>query len=149
MTSIVKVKTGSKFEELGSYSRLVAVDNLIFMSNTAGRNPRTKLIPTDLREQTLQVLSNIETALASVDACLADIVAARVFIQFPEDVDTIMQVYGEKMRGIPLPVHGCGNRIDDLGDQLACQRPHGIRVVPPSGIGSVRSARISCLGQYQ
>ena len=100
MTSIVKVKTGSKFEELGSYSRLVAVDNLIFMSNTAGRNPRTKLIPSDLREQTLQVLSNIETALASVDACLADIVAARVFIQFPEDVDTIMQVYGEKMRGI-------------------------------------------------
>ncbi len=63
MTEIVKVKTGNRFEELGSYSRLVAVDNLIFVSNTAGRNPQTKQIPADLTEQTLQVLANIETAL--------------------------------------------------------------------------------------
>lgn len=100
MTDVVKVKTGNKFEEHGSYSRLVAVDNLIFVSNTAGRNPRTKLIPEDLTEQTLQVLSNIEMALASVDAVLADVVAARVFVQFPEHVETVMTAYGERMRGI-------------------------------------------------
>ncbi len=100
MTNIVKVKTGNKFEEHGSYSRLVAVNDLIFVSNTAGRNPRTRLIPEDLAEQTLQVLSNIETALASVDAVLEDVVAARVFIQFPEHVETVMTAYGERMRGI-------------------------------------------------
>lgn len=100
MTDVVKVKTGSKFEEHGSYSRLVAVDNLIFVSNTAGRNPKTKLIPEDLGEQTLQVLSNIEAALASVDANLADVVAARVFVQFPKDVEAVMTVYGQRMRGI-------------------------------------------------
>lgn len=100
MPDIVKVKTGSKFEEHGSYSRLVAVDNLIFVSNTAGRNPRTKTIPEDLTAQTLQVLANIETALAAVDASLADVVAARVFVQFPQDVETVMTAYGEKMRGI-------------------------------------------------
>lgn len=100
MTDIVKVKTGSPFEELGSYSRLVAVENLIFVSNTAGRNPRTKQIPEDLAEQTFQVLANIEAALAAVDATLADAVAARVFIQFPEDIDTIMAAYAQKMRGI-------------------------------------------------
>lgn len=100
MTDIIKVKTGNKFEEHGSYSRLVAVDNLIFVSNTAGRNPRTKLIPEDLTEQTLQVLSNIEAALASVDAVLEDVVAARVFVQFPEHVETIMTAYGQRMRGI-------------------------------------------------
>ena len=43
MPDIVKVKTGNPFEERGSYSRLVAIDNLIFVSNTAGRNPQTKL----------------------------------------------------------------------------------------------------------
>lgn len=100
MTSVVKVKTGSKFEEHGSYSRLVAVDNWIFVSNTAGRNPRTKQIPADLTEQTRQVLANIEAALASVDARLEDVVAARVFVQFPEDVETVMTAYGERMRGI-------------------------------------------------
>jgi enamine deaminase RidA (YjgF/YER057c/UK114 family) len=100
MTDIVKVKTGNRFEELGSYSRLVAVDNLIFVSNTAGRNPRTKLIPADLTEQTLQVLANIETALAAVGATLADTVAARVFVQFPQDVEVIMAAYAKRMRGI-------------------------------------------------
>jgi enamine deaminase RidA (YjgF/YER057c/UK114 family) len=100
MPEVFKVKTGNRFEEHGSYSRLVAVDNLIFVSNTAGRNPRTKLIPEDLTEQTLQVLSNIETALASVDAVLEDVVSARVFVQFPDDVETIMTAYGNRMRGI-------------------------------------------------
>lgn len=100
MTEIVKLKTGSKFEEHGSYSRLVAVDNLIFVSNTAGRNPKTKLIPEDLTEQTLQVLANIGAALAAVGACLEDVVAARVFVQFPQDVETIMTAYGQRMRGI-------------------------------------------------
>jgi len=100
MTDIVRVKTGSKFEELGSYSRLVAIDNMIFASYTAGRNPQTKKIPEDLTEQTLQVLANIETALPSVGASLADVVPSHVFIQFPQDVDTIMAAYATKMRGI-------------------------------------------------
>lgn len=100
MTEIVKLKTGSKFEDHGSYSRLVAVDNLIFVSNTAGRNPRTKLISEDLAEQTRQVLANIETALKAVDSCLEDVVRARVFVQFTDDIDTIMTAYGERMRGI-------------------------------------------------
>lgn len=100
MPNVIKVKTQNKFEELGSYSRLVAVDNLIFVSNTAGRNPTTKLIPADLAEQTLQVLSNIEFALVSVDATLEDVVAARVFVQFPDDVETVMATYAQRMRGI-------------------------------------------------
>ncbi|WP_144097323.1 Rid family hydrolase [Croceicoccus sediminis] len=100
MPKVVKVKTGNKFEEHGSYSRLVAVDNMIFVSNTAGRNPRTKEIPEDLGEQTNQVLDNIAAALASVDARLEDVVSARVYVQFPEHIDTIMTTYGNRMRGI-------------------------------------------------
>ena len=100
MTSLIKVKTGSKFEEQASYSRLVAVDNWIFVSNTAGRNPQAKEIPEDIREQTLQVFSNIEAALASVDASLKDVVCSRVFIQSPEDVPTVMAIIGEKFRGV-------------------------------------------------
>lgn len=100
MVDVIKVKTGNKFEDIGSYSRLVAVDNLIFVSNTAGRNPRTKEIPTDLAEQTNQVLDNISAALASVDAVLEDVVSARVFVQFTDDIDEVMGAYGERMRGI-------------------------------------------------
>ena len=100
MTQITKVKTGSIFEEKASYSRIVAVDNWIFVSNTAGRNPQSKEIPEDISEQTHQVFANIEQALAAVDASLADVVMSRVFIQDPQDVPTVMAIIGDKFRGV-------------------------------------------------
>jgi len=100
MTQITKVKTGSIFEEKASYSRIVAVDNWIFVSNTAGRNPQSKEIPQDISEQTHQVFANIEQALAAVDASLADVVMSRVFIQDPQDVPTVMAIIGDKFRGV-------------------------------------------------
>lgn len=100
MTQITKLKTGSKFEDMASYSRLVAVDNWIYVSNTAGRNPQTQLIAEDVIEQTHQVFANIESALAAVDASLADVICSRVFIQQPSDVPAVMEAIGEKFRGI-------------------------------------------------
>ena len=100
MTLITKVKTGAKLEELSSYSRVVAVDNWIFVSNTAGRDPVTKEIPEDLLDQTRQVFANIERALGAVDADLADVVATRVFIQDPADTPAVMGLFGETFRGI-------------------------------------------------
>lgn len=100
MAKITKIKTGSKFEDHGSYSRIVAVDNWIYVSNTAGRNPETQQIPEDVTEQTKQVFANIERALAAVGATLADVIMSRVFIQEPEDTLAVMTVVGEKFRGI-------------------------------------------------
>ena len=100
MTQIVKVKTGSKFEEIASYSRVVAVEDWVFVSNTAGRNPETQVIPEDVLEQTEQVFANIERALESVDASLNDVVMSRVFIQNPEDTNAVMAFIGEKFRGV-------------------------------------------------
>jgi len=100
MTKIIKVKTGSKYEELGSYSRIVAADDWIFVSNTAGRNPDTNEMPEDAIEQTEQVFVNIERALAAVDARLADVMMSRVFIQDPAKVKDVMTFIGQKFKGI-------------------------------------------------
>ncbi|MCG6267973.1 RidA family protein [Vibrio furnissii] len=100
MTQIIKVKTGSKLEDIASYSRVVAVDNWIFVSNTAGRHPHTGEMPSNVFEQTEQVFRNIERALQSVDATLADVVASKVFIQNPQHVSAVMAFIGDKFRGI-------------------------------------------------
>lgn len=100
MVEIVKLKTGSRYEDIASYSRLVCVDNLIFVSNTAGRNPVTLEIPEDAAEQTEQALANIERALQAVDASLGDVVAARIFIQNPSDTVAVMAEFGERFRGV-------------------------------------------------
>ncbi|MEG3753491.1 Rid family hydrolase [Psychromonas arctica] len=100
MTNIIKVNTASPLEKVASYSRLVVVDNWIYVSNTAGRNPDTKLIPDDLIEQTEQVFSNIEKALKAVDASLQDVVMSRVFIQNPADTHQVMEYIGSKFKGV-------------------------------------------------
>lgn len=100
MSKITKVNTSSAFEEKGSYSRLVAVDNWIYVSNTAGRHPETKLISEDVLQQTEQAFQNIETALAAVGASLADVVMSRVFIQDPADTAQVMDFIGQKFKGI-------------------------------------------------
>lgn len=100
MVEIVKLKTGSRYEDQASYSRLVCVDNLIFVSNTAGRNPLTQEIPEDVAEQTEQMLANVERALLAVDASLGDVVASRIFIQDPSDTAAVMAKIGERFRGI-------------------------------------------------
>jgi len=100
MTNIIKVNTASPLEKVASYSRLVVVDNWIYVSNTAGRNPDTKLIPDDLIEQTEQVFSNIEKALKAVDASLQDVVMSRVFIQNPADTHQVMEYIGTKFKGV-------------------------------------------------
>lgn len=100
MTQIVKLKTGTRLEEISSYSRLVMVDSWIFVSNTAGRDPRTGQIPEALDAQTHQVFDNIERALKAVEASLADVVATRVFVQTPSDTPAVMAIFGDRFRGV-------------------------------------------------
>ncbi|WP_221794311.1 RidA family protein [Oceanobacter mangrovi] len=100
MTRILKVKTGGKFEEVASYSRVVAVDDWIFVSNTAGRDPQTGEFSEDPIAQAKVVFDNIERALAAVDASLQDVVMSRVFIQQPEHIHQVMEFIGSKFRGV-------------------------------------------------
>lgn len=100
MSKIIKVKTGSIYEEQASYSRLVQVENWIYVSNTAGRNPETKLIPEEITAQTLQVFANIESALSAIDASLKDVVFSRVYVPNPEEVPAVVAVLAEKFKGI-------------------------------------------------
>ncbi len=100
MTKIVKLKSGAVLEEKSSYSRLVAVGDWIHVSNTAGRDPETKLIPEDVAAQTHQVFANIARALQAVGSGLGDVIAARVFIQDPADTPRVMEIFAEMFRGV-------------------------------------------------
>ncbi|MCB5203510.1 RidA family protein [Neorhizobium sp. T786] len=97
---IVKLKSGSIYEEKESYSRLVCIDNWILVSNTAGRNYRTREISPDPVAQAKQCLDNIQGALKAVGSDLTDIVSSRIFIPDQNDVPAIMAYIGERLKGI-------------------------------------------------
>ncbi|WP_342364221.1 RidA family protein [Terrarubrum flagellatum] len=100
MSEIIKVKSGSKFEDLNSYSRVVVAGDMIFVSNTAGRNYKTREIAPDARGQAEQAFRNIEGALAAVDASLKDVVAIKVFVPDIADMAAVGEIVGAKFRGI-------------------------------------------------
>ena len=100
MVKITKVKSGSIFETKESYSRSVCVDDWIFVSNTAGRNYKTREMSTDPVEQARQCFDNIEGALKAVDSCLEDVVQSKIFIPYVEDAKAVMEYVGERFRGI-------------------------------------------------
>ena len=99
MISIVKLKSGSPYEERESYSRAVVVDNWIFVSNTAGVDYATQVFPDTAVGQIQQSLKNVSGALAAVGASLSDVVRARVFVPNPADAGEVMAAFGEAFRG--------------------------------------------------
>lgn len=100
MSNVTKIKSGSPYEDKESYSRAVVVDNWIFVSNTAGVNYKTQIMPTDPVEQATECLNKIENALKSVGSSLADVVMSTVYIPNAEDAPTVMAYVGERFRGI-------------------------------------------------
>lgn len=100
MTKIIKLKTGAKLEDLSNYSRAVAVDDWIYVSNTAGRDPISGEIPEEIVAQTKQVFANISRALKALGSGLEDVIATRVFIQTPADTPVVMGVFGEVFKGV-------------------------------------------------
>lgn len=97
---LVKLKSGSILEDKEAYSRIVALDNWIFMSLTAGRDYKTRAMPDTAVEQARQAMKNVEGALEAVGSSLADVVRRRIFIPRQEDVAEVMAYMGEKFRGI-------------------------------------------------
>jgi enamine deaminase RidA (YjgF/YER057c/UK114 family) len=109
VSEIVKVKSGSILEDKEGYSRIVAVDDWIFMSLTAGRDYKTRAMPNTALEQAKQAMKNVEGALASVGSNLNDVIRRRIFIPRQEDVADVMVFMGEKFKGIdPASCVSCG-----------------------------------------
>lgn len=97
---VIKLKTGSLYEEKRSYSRAIVIDNWVLVANTAGRNYHTRYMSTDPVEQTRQMIDNLKGALEAVGSCLGDVVRSRISIPYPEHKEAIMDVIAEAFRGI-------------------------------------------------
>lgn len=100
MVNIVKVKSGSPYEERESYSRVVAVGDWLFVSNTAGVEYSTQVFPETAVGQAKQSLSNIQRALEAAGSSLADVVRSRVAIPNPEEAADVMAEIGKAFRGV-------------------------------------------------
>ena len=75
-----RLASGAPWEPLIGYSRVVVAGPLVFVAGTTGTVDGRVVAEGDLYAQTVQAFRNIETALGSAGARLADVVQTRMFV---------------------------------------------------------------------
>ena len=78
--SVRRLPSGAPWEPLIGYSRVVVAGPLIFVAGTTGTVDGKVVGPGDAYAQTKQAFRNVETALATAGATLADVVQTQLFV---------------------------------------------------------------------
>jgi 2-iminobutanoate/2-iminopropanoate deaminase len=80
---------------IGPYSQAVKSGNLIFVSGQVPVNPQTGEITGGTKEQTRQVLENLDAVLLAAGASLAQVMKTTVFLKNLDDFTVMNEVYKE------------------------------------------------------
>jgi enamine deaminase RidA (YjgF/YER057c/UK114 family) len=89
-----RLGSGSPWEDVVGYSRVVRTGDLVFVSGTTGTRDGV-LVDGGAAEQTRQALTNVLAALDRVGAGAADVVRTRLYVTDISRWEEVGRVHGE------------------------------------------------------
>ncbi len=82
---------------VGPYSQAVRTGDLLFCSGQVGLDPKTgRLVGSDIKDQTRQVIQNIREVLRAADLELSDIAKTTIFLADMDDFSIVNEIYEEQ-----------------------------------------------------
>jgi len=102
MKKIIQTKDAP--EPIGPYSQAVFINDMIYTSGQIAMDPRTnKLIVDTIRNETKQVMKNIEAVLKSCNMTFDHVIKSTIYITNMDDFGTINEVYGNYFKDSNTP----------------------------------------------
>jgi 2-iminobutanoate/2-iminopropanoate deaminase len=90
------VHTEKAPKAVGPYSKAISTGNLLFTAGQVAIDPRTgKLVEGGIKEQTRQVMENLQAILTEAQTGFSKVVKTTVFLQDIKTFADFNQVYGE------------------------------------------------------
>ena len=80
---------------IGPYSQAVNIGNLIYTSGQIALEPNGQFLQGDIKEQTVQVLTNLQNVLEEAGSSLQKVVKTTVFLADMNDFVSVNTIYAE------------------------------------------------------
>ena len=96
------VSTNDAPQAIGPYSQAIRFDNLIFVSGQIPLDPESgKIIKGNIKEQTKQVLENLNNILAAGGSSLNNVLRTTIFLTNLENYSEVNETYAQYFDDLP------------------------------------------------